>query len=584
MEHRAHTEHIRATGSSLRTVITVVATLVVLVGEYTLMTAIYDSGQARLTYVALLTAVSIGWFYWFRRLVRRYRLLQRKVTQHDADVAGEQRHTALIENSADLVVILDADLGLSFVSPAAQKLLGYSPRELLGGALVEHFLEDDVPVFLHAVAGLRHETDEHLQLRMSHRDGRTLITEGVLSNLLAHPDVAGLVFTVRDVTERHENEQRMMHRAFHDNLTGLANRELFVDRLDHAIQPRDGEDQPVIVMYCDLDDFKEVNERFGHSIADEVLTEVGRRFRSVIRMEHTAARLGGDEFAVLLDGPSVGLGKDVAAALKEVLLPAIEVQGEAVHVTMSIGIAAGTPGSVSGEEMLRQADFAMQWAKTHGKARHEIYDARLHTRALDRLELRSELQRGLRNNELVLHYQPTVQMATGWIVGFEALVRWQHPTRGLLAPDEFIPLAEETGLVVPLGSWVLDEACRFAATLDAGASEPLSISVNIATKQLYQEAFVNEVVDVLAKTGLSPQRLVLEITETALLSDAREGQAPADGVAQDRRPARDRRLRHRLQLTVLPERAPHRRTQGRQVLHRPGGRRHAGPAPSRKRS
>ena len=211
-------------------------------------------------------------------------------------------------------------------------------------------------------------------------------------------------------------------------------------------------------------------------------------------------------------------GELMADRIRARLAAPIEVAGATLQLRVSVGVALAEAGGIDAEEALRNADFAMQWAKGLGKARAEVYNANLHAKALDRLELRSDLQRGLRGEELVLHYQPTMCLQEGTVAGFEALVRWQHPTRGLLMPAEFIPLAEETGLIVPLGSWVLREACRFAVTLPHRGQD-LSMSVNVATQQLYQDGFVDEVRDVLRETGLRPNRLVLEITETALLSE-----------------------------------------------------------------
>jgi diguanylate cyclase (GGDEF)-like protein/PAS domain S-box-containing protein len=475
-------------------------------------------GQAAAVYGTLLVVASLGWAFWIRRVIRRHRELQQQLTQHEARVASDERLTVLVKNSADLTLILDADLTATFVSPAALKVLGYQPDQLMNQGLLGHIDEDDVPIFIQLVTGLRHEDDQEVQLQMTHADGRTLTMEGVLTNLLSHPSVAGYVLTVRDVTERHTIEQQLVHQAFHDGLTGLANRELFADRLGHALTSRNEAAEPVVVLFCDLDDFKEVNDRLGHAAGDEVLTVVGQRLEAAVGGLDTAARIGGDEFAILMLDATLADGEAMAQRIRTQLAAPVEVAGMSLQLRASVGVAHAEPGGVDAEQALRNADFAMQWAKGLGKARHEVYDASLHARSLDRLELRSDLQRGLRRGELILHYQPTVCLKSGRVIGFEALVRWQHPTRGLLMPAEFIPLAEETGLVVPLGSWVLEEACRFAASLQRRSHE-LSMSVNVATQQLYQEGFVDEVRAVLAESGLKASRLVLELTETALLSE-----------------------------------------------------------------
>jgi diguanylate cyclase (GGDEF)-like protein/PAS domain S-box-containing protein len=475
-------------------------------------------GQTAITYLVLLTIASVGWFCWFRRVIRRHRALQQRLTAKEEQAAGDQKLRALVQNSADLVVILDADLTATFVSPAARQVLGYAPDDLMGEGLLGHVDEYDVPRFVQIVDDLEHDADRAVQLRMTHQDGRSRVMEGVLANLLAHPSVSGFVLTVRDMTERHDIEQELVHQAFHDGLTGLPNRELFAERLGQALSGRYDPTRPVVVLFCDLDDFKEVNDRLGHAAGDEVLTVVGQRLGALVGGGNTAARLGGDEFAVLMVDASPEDGEHMAERVSTAMAAPVEIAGVTLHLRVSVGVAHATPGTVDSEQALRNADFAMQWAKDLGKSRYEVYDATLHARSLDRLELRGDLQRGLRDAELVLHYQPTVCLESGDVMGFEALVRWQHPTRGLLMPGDFVPLAEETGLVVQLGSWVLREACQFAASLPHGSQE-LTMSVNVATLQLYQDSFVAEVQDVLVETGLHARRLILELTETSLLSE-----------------------------------------------------------------
>ncbi len=471
---------------------------------------------ASLTHASLLLLVSIGWFFWFRSLVRRHRALQRTLTERQVVDSGERRLLALVKNSTDLVAVLESDSTVTFVSPAVEGMLGLAPAEVCGRRFTGLLPEGEVPHFVQALAA--GEGEHSLRLTATHADGRRLTLEGTLNNLLGDSDVGGLVLTVRDVTERQRLEEQMAHQAFHDDLTGLANRQLFSDRLAHALRRRAVTADLLVVVVLDVDDFKNVNDSVGHHVGDQLLVEVAARLRSVVREGDTAARLGGDEFAVLMEGASCQAAHEVAERLLEVLAVPVEIDGEPHSVQASIGIAEALPGSASSEELLRNADVAMYWAKDRGKGTVAVYEVALHDEALSRLALRGDLQRAIREGELVLHYQPLVDLESGQVAGFEALVRWEHPELGLLPPGDFIPVAEQSGLIVPMGGWVLGEACRAAAAMQAGGAGP-RMSVNVAAQQLNRKAFVAEVVDALAGSGLRPDRLVLEITESVLLDD-----------------------------------------------------------------
>ncbi|MGI8664482.1 MAG: putative bifunctional diguanylate cyclase/phosphodiesterase, partial [Jatrophihabitans sp.] len=416
--------------------------------------------QAKALYAALLILASFGWMIWFRRLVDRHRLLQDQLTEQRSRTVGEQRLAALVRNAADVVAVCDADSTISFVTPSARGVLGLEVDQLVGSRLTDLVLPADLDVCLHLLASSGAGHEERLALRMVHADGRTMYVEGTLSNLLGDEAVGGLVLTMRDVSERHELEDRLAFQAFHDSLTGMANRQLFGDRLAHALIRRSGPIVPLVVLFCDLDDFKNVNDRCGHGIGDQVLVEVGARLRSVIRAGDTAARLGGDEFAILMDAADLDAAQELAQRVQGVLAPPVVINDQTISVQASIGLAQAVPGEMTAEEALRNADVAMYLAKDRGKSGIAIYESRLHSEALERLELRADLQRALTRSELLLHYQPTIDLATGAVVGFEALVRWQHPTRGVLSPQAFIPLAEETRLITTIGEWVLSEACH----------------------------------------------------------------------------------------------------------------------------
>jgi diguanylate cyclase (GGDEF)-like protein/PAS domain S-box-containing protein len=474
--------------------------------------------QAGLIFGSLLIAISLGWFLWFRRLLTRHRWLQQTVTEKRSLANSEQRLLALVQNGSDVVTVLNLDSTASFVSPSSKTVLGFAAEDLVGSRLVDLIHPDDVRVLVQLLANQRAGGDQELTLRMRHADGRTLVVQGMLTNLLADATVGGFVLTVRDVTERHALQERLTYQAFHDSLTGLANRQLFGDRLAHALQLRPGVAKPLVVLFCDLDDFKNVNDSLGHRVGDRVLEVVGQRIRSAVRVGDTAARLGGDEFAILMESTELDEAEVLAQRLVELIAEPIVIDGSVLPVSASVGMAQAVPGEISTEEALRNADVAMYSAKDRGKSTVAAYDSGLHAEALDRLELRADLQRALNEGELVLHYQPTVELDTGKITGFEALVRWQHPTRGLLAPAYFIPMAEETGMIVQLGTWVLYEACRTAARLQSDWRRP-TMAVNISSQQLARSDFVDQVTDALTEAGLHPDRLTLEITEGVVVRD-----------------------------------------------------------------
>jgi diguanylate cyclase (GGDEF)-like protein len=316
-------------------------------------------------------------------------------------------------------------------------------------------------------------------------------------------------------------KEQLRYQAYHDPLTGLPNRSLFLERVtERAASSRPGH-RPA-VLFLDLDDFKVVNDTLGHRAGDVLLVEVADRIRGVLRSEDVAARLGGDEFAILLDdGPDLKVALSVATRLVEAMRVAFIIDDNELQIGASVGVASGRLGTETAEELLRNADVAMYTAKAAGKNQNAVFEPTMHGAIVARHELSAELSRSLGRGELLLLYQPIVDLQTGLATGAEALVRWRHPSRGLVGPDEFIPIAEETGIIVALGTWVVREACREAAAwIAAGASPNLSITVNLAAQQLQEVGFVDGLAAVLAETGLAPERLVLEMTETVMFRDA----------------------------------------------------------------
>jgi diguanylate cyclase (GGDEF)-like protein len=347
-----------------------------------------------------------------------------------------------------------------------------------------------------------------------------------MTNLLDDPSVNGLVLNTRDIHDEAELQEQLVHEAYHDSLTGLTSRALFRERLAeaHALSARH---EDVAVLFLDLDGFKEVNDSLGHAAGDQLLVQVAERLRHAVRDGDTVARFGGDEFAVLIASIiAVADAETVAHRVIAALDEPFDIGGRILHIGASIGIASAADAADIAH-LQRNADLAMYRAKAAGGRGLARYDPRMHDQLVDRLQLEADLRAVLGRaepgrDELALHYQPTVDLCTGEIVGFEALVRWHHPTRGLVMPLDFVGIAEATGLIVPLGRWVLAEACRQAVAWGAGSTRQLTMSVNVSVRQFDHCDLAAVVAGVLAETGLPVGRLCLEMTESVLLTDTDE--------------------------------------------------------------
>jgi diguanylate cyclase (GGDEF)-like protein len=332
-----------------------------------------------------------------------------------------------------------------------------------------------------------------------------------------------ITIILEDVTERRALEERLAHQAFHDSLTGLANRTLFADRLEHALARTERQEDEIAVMFIDLDDFKHVNDSLGHGAGDSLLVEIAKRISACLRTQDTFARFGGDEFILLLEDIDEGGAIAVAERISREIRSPITIDGSELYVTGSIGIVLGDySAGIRGEDLLRSADAAMYRSKRGGKNRYEIFDLELDKLSINRLRLESDLRQAIENKQFRVHYQPKVLLSTEEIVGFEALVRWEQPGRGLIPPSEFIPLAEQTGLINPIGLWVLKEACGQMCDWQNQypMDTPLTMSVNLSAQQFRNPNLVEEVAKVLGETGLDPHDLTLEITESVAMGDA----------------------------------------------------------------
>ena len=451
---------------------------------------------------------------------------------------SEGRFRGLIENLQVGVVLAGPDGEILVSNRAATDLLGVEEDGPLGrhwfetrweGAIGEDgapFPADELPP-LRAIVDGRPVRNAVVGLTRPAAGDRIWLLVNAEPELAPDGGVRQVICTISDVTERKALEEQLAYRAYHDVLTGLPNRALFLDRLQNALAGRRRREDQLAVLFVDLDNFKVVNDSLGHEVGDGLLVEVAARLENSLRPADTLARLGGDEFAVMLTNVS-GIRDAlvvVARILKRLEAP-VSLQGEEVTVTASIGVALSTSAEPSPADLMREADAAMYRTKRGGKAGYSVFDPSLHAEALRRLELESHLRRALEREEFALHYQPIVNLQSGDVWGMEALIRWEHPDRGLVSPCEFVPLAEETGLVIPMGRWVLREACRQAKAWEregVGPPHPVMLA-NLSANQLHGVDVVQSVEQMLAGADLNVCRLALDVTETALLQ-AEEGQS-----------------------------------------------------------
>jgi diguanylate cyclase (GGDEF)-like protein/PAS domain S-box-containing protein len=439
---------------------------------------------------------------------------------------NEARFRALVQHAPDLIAVVRADGLVRYASPAVEKMLGISPEEIVGtdGFAILH--PGDVPrmraAFASAiVAPTRTATAEG---RLRHRDGSWRWFEAITTNLLDEPSIRGIVINAHDVTDRKRFEEQLTHLAFHDALTGLPNRALLLDRIEHALARAQRQGTTAALLCLDLERVEAINERFGHDAGDAVMREVTERLTRATRQSDTVARLAGDDFAVLLEEiPDTTEAIRVAENLLEQLRRPLRWERRELVVDGTIGIAFSSLPIPTAAELLRDATAALADAKSHHPGGYALFEPEQHALAVANLELEDELRGAMERAELRVHYQPVVDLNSGRIVAAEALVRWEHPDRGLLAPGNFLTLAEKSGLIVPIGKWVLTEACRqLRAWREAETPLPLAwIGVNVAAAQLRRSGFVATVKRILGETGIAPDALRLEVTETVLVEDLR---------------------------------------------------------------
>ncbi len=468
----------------------------------------------------------IGLFAVFTMAMRRYKKESQSshLREQMALATRERRFRSLVENTSDAVVICSPGGTVSYQSPIAEAAWGIEPDGLLGTYLLDRVHPGDRTALketfeqIKAVEG----STKCLELQLVRSDDGWRRVELILKNLCHEPDIEGIVVTARDITERKELENQLTRQAFFDSLTGLPNRVLLRDRLDQALARAERVSGRIALLFLDLDNFKTINDGFGHQAGDQLLIEVAARLRSSVKGENTVARLGGDEFVVLIS-PIAGEGDALAVAeqIEQQFARPFRLEDRDLVVTASIGIALGTSGQSTTDTLLRDADVAMYRAKSGGKAQHVVFDTTMATDAIARLELETALRQAISNNELRVHFQPIVILGTGKVAEVEALVRWQHPKRGLIGPDAFIEIAEETGLIIPLGQWVLSEACRQAKALqlECALDQPMILNVNLSPRQFQHADLVEDIQRVLRETGFEASNLKLEITEGVIMRD-----------------------------------------------------------------
>jgi diguanylate cyclase (GGDEF)-like protein/PAS domain S-box-containing protein len=455
--------------------------------------------------------------------------------------SNEEYFRTLVQNTADVILIVDDDHRIKYASPSAHVVFGRVA--LVGVALSELIRRDDLAPAA-PPPGFEHngEACANTDWTVQRPDGLLVQVEVSSRDLRQDPTVGGLVVTLRDVTERRRLERELTHRAYHDALTGLANRLLFQERVEQAMARSEFGEQVVGVLFVDLDDFKVVNDTLGHETGDLLLIAVSQRIVGALSSDDLAARLGGDEFAVLIEDAADPTDLErVADRLVRTLAEPFRISGNLISGAVSIGVATNADAS-DGQDLLRLADLALYVAKGAGKGQWRRYQPTLHTAFLERLELRGALDQAAADGAFALQYQPIVALTNRSTVGFEALVRWHHPTRGLLPPNEFIDVAEETGLIVPIGNWVLENAMaaavRWQRALAVGqqahvnaVAEPY-VSINISVRQFRTRGIVEKISRELTLSGLSPRSLMLEITESLLLRDDEQVWADLTGLRQ----------------------------------------------------
>jgi diguanylate cyclase (GGDEF)-like protein/PAS domain S-box-containing protein len=459
----------------------------------------------------------------FLRLKRQEHLGQLQETERNALRESEERFRALTEQSTDIILITDPSGQIKYASPSVHTVLAAHGDSLVGTNMMDLVHPDDFAKTMNTgPRSVANRQNPIVEFRLRHADGRWLDSECVVRNLIQHKNIGGVVYNVRDITERKHAQEQLLFNATHDALTGLPDRALFLGRLQSVVdRMKRHPHEAAAVLFIDIDDFKVVNDCYGHAIGDALIKEVSRRLRACMRSDGTIARMGGDEFTVLVEDvtdprDAIRVAERIQSSFERPFL----LEGLEVFKSMSIGIALTSP-ETSAEAVLQNADIAMYRAKSQGKARSELFDRTMHEQVMSRLLLEAKLRYALQNEELTLHYQPIVAVDTRAVQGFEALLRWQPLGSHSIPPSTFVPVAEQSGLIVPISVWVLKKACLEAASWRERypADPPLYVSINISSKHFSHAGFIGHVKDALEESAIDPQCITIELTESLAMND-----------------------------------------------------------------
>jgi diguanylate cyclase (GGDEF)-like protein/PAS domain S-box-containing protein len=482
---------------------------------------------------ALLSAAAFrgtdGEVLWYQGIIHDF---SARKEAEDALARSEHFARTIVSSVGEGVIVYDREFRYQVWNRFMEELTGLKAEQVVGRDALEsfpHLREYGIDTLLQrALAGERVQSeDTPYRVPETGRDG--WVTAYYSPHKAPDGEIIGVVAIIHDVTERKRAEDQLLHNAFHDSLTGLPNRALFLDRLERLIKHvHRHPEYTFAVLFLDLDRFKVVNDSLGHGVGDDLLIAIGHRLEACLREGDSVARLGGDEFAILLDDvKDVNEATRVADRIERELTAPFFLRGHEVFTSTSIGIALSSLSYSKPGDLLRDADTAMYRAKSGGRGRYEVFDRAMHLEAVEQLKIETDLRRAAERNELLLHYQPIIALDSGKLVGFESLVRWQHPRHGLLQPADFIPLAEETGMIVPVGWWVLREACtqmtkwREAYPLH----RELTVSVNLSSRQFTQPDLVEQIDLILQETGCPASALKLEITESVIMHEAPQAAA-----------------------------------------------------------